>query len=53
MQATCSQTTNIGRTLGMEHVMMMGKVDTIKRLFTNSEVGKKAPESQESTTMAV
>jgi hypothetical protein len=53
MQAICSQTTNIGRTLGMEHVMMMGKVDAIKRLFTSSGVGKKPGEYCSSGLMKV
>jgi hypothetical protein len=53
MQATCSHTTDIGRTLAIEHVIMIGKVDGIQRLSTSLGVGPRAPKSQESTAKVV
>jgi hypothetical protein len=45
MQVICSHTTDIGRTLVMENVMMIGKVNGIERLITSFVVGNSAPES--------
>jgi hypothetical protein len=53
MQVIYSHTTDIGRTLAMKHVMIVGKVDGIKRLSTGSDAGNSAPESQESTAKVV
>jgi hypothetical protein len=44
---------NIRRTLAIEHVIIIGKVNGIKRLSINSNIGNSAPKSQKSTTKVV